>query len=373
VGNIATAGAPGGIIPPIENVIKNARRNEEQGYWAIWWPDHLMGWHPSALWTPDLGEIAALQRSPHVYLDPFVTMAAVAASTDRVRLGTSVTDVFRHHPAMLARAFLSLDHITRGRVILGIGAGEGENLVPYGIEFDKPLARLREALEVIRLLWSSDGPVDYRGRFFRLEGAVLGLRPYGEAPPPIWLAAHGPRFLELAGRMADGWIPMKMPADQYAASWAAVRQAARAAGRDPEAITPAMYAFTVVHRSHQRCHELIAHPFLKNFALLAPASLYTAHGAVHPLGRGAYGLLTYIPERLSRAEALAAVREVPDEVAQAVFLHGTPDDIAEEIAALAAAGLRHIVLWNVTFFADMSLVRESFGLLAEVVRLIEPL
>ncbi len=370
---MVTAGAPGGILPPIESVIKNARRNEEQGYWAIWWPDHLMGWHPSSIWTPDLGQIAALQPSPHVYLDPFAAMAVAAAHTERVRLGTSVTDVFRHHPAVLARTVLTLDHIAQGRVILGLGAGEGENLVPYGIEFGRPVERLREALQVIRLLWSSEGPVDFQGKFFKLEGAVLGLRPYGHTPPPIWLAAHGPRLLELAGQMADGWIPMKMSVDQYAGSLAVLRRAAKAAGRDPEAITPAMYAFTVVHRSHQRCHELIAHPFLKNFALLAPASLYESYGAPHPLGTQAYGLLTYIPERLTRERALRAIGDVPDEVAQAVFLHGTPEDIAQEIAELARAGLRHIVLWNVTFFADLTLVRESFALLAEVVRMIAPL
>ncbi len=370
---MVTAGAPGGIIPPLENVIKNAVKNEDQGYWAIWWPDHLMGWHPKSLWTSDLAPLASLQSSPHVYLDPLTTIAAVASHTQRIRLGTSVTDVFRHHPAMLARAFLTLDHITKGRAILGIGAGEGENLIPYGIPLRRPLARLQEAIQVIRTLWASEGPVDFQGEFFNLRRAVLGLRPYGDTPPPIWLAAHGPRFLELVGKMGDGWLPMKMPAPHYAQSLKAIRQAAREAGRDPDAITPAMYAFTVVHRDHRHCHRLIAHPSLKNFALLAPASVYQAHGVSHPLGQDAYGLLGYIPEFLSRSQAMAAIEAVPNEVAQEVFLHGTPEDIAEEISRLAQAGLRHIVLWNVTFFANVNLIRESFQLMAEVVRLIEPL
>src|SRR5688572_14934311 len=135
-----TVGAPGTINPPIEGVIRFAKRNEEQGFDSLWWPDHLMGWHPESIWTPDISQLAVPQPSPHAYMDPVAAIAATAMGTERIMLGTSVTEPVRNHPAQLARAWISLDHITKGRAILGIGAGEGENVTPYGMSFDKPVS-----------------------------------------------------------------------------------------------------------------------------------------------------------------------------------------------------------------------------------------
>jgi len=128
-------GAPGNVTPPFDNVIKAAQRNEQQGYDAIWWYDHLMSWWPQSIWTPDLVPPAKLQANPHIHLDTIATIGAVGVQTERVMLGTSVTDAVRRSPAMLAQEFLTLDHITKGRVILGIGTGEACNATPYGIEY----------------------------------------------------------------------------------------------------------------------------------------------------------------------------------------------------------------------------------------------
>src|SRR5687767_9444953 len=96
-----TVGAPGTIAPPVDAVIRNAVRNEQQGFDSLWWPDHLMGWHPESIWTPDVSPLAVAQPSPHVYLDPVAAIAAVATHTERVALGTSVTEAIRNHPAQL--------------------------------------------------------------------------------------------------------------------------------------------------------------------------------------------------------------------------------------------------------------------------------
>ena len=121
---------------------------------------------------------------------------------------------------------LTLDHLTEGRAILGLGSGEQLNIRPYGLPWDKPVARLAEGIDVIRLLWQAGEPVDFEGRFFSLRRAVLGLSPFG-AGPPVWTAAHGPRMLELTGRKADGWLPTKMTPGQYQASLKAIEVAAR--------------------------------------------------------------------------------------------------------------------------------------------------
>ena len=108
---------------------------------------------------------------------------------------------------MLAQTALTIDHLARGRFILGLGSGESENTLPYGFDFARPVSRFEEALRVIRLLWESDGPVDFDGQFYTLHHARLDTEPYDGRLPPIWIGASGPRMLDIAGRYADGWWP----------------------------------------------------------------------------------------------------------------------------------------------------------------------
>ena len=103
--------------------------------------------------------------------------------------------------------------------------------------WDKPVARLAEGIDVIRLLWQAGEPVDFEGRFFSLRRAVLGLSPFGPGPP-VWTAAHGPRMLELTGRKADGWLPTKMTPGQYQASLKAIEVAAPARPRRDPGLLP---------------------------------------------------------------------------------------------------------------------------------------
>ncbi|MBI2321150.1 MAG: LLM class flavin-dependent oxidoreductase [Chloroflexi bacterium] len=250
-----TVGAPGHLLPPVENLIRNTQRSEAQGYDALWWPDHLMSWYPDGLWTPDLVELARHQPNAHVFFDALLAMAVAATHSERVLLGTSVTEPLRRHPATLAQAFLTLDHLSKGRAILGIGAGEAENVVPYGLDFRHQASKLEEALAIIRLLWEHDEPVDFDGRFWTLRGAVLGLGPYRPGVyPPIYVAAVGTRTLEIAGRYADGWLPTFLPPADYGAKFAALKRAAAAHGRDPARIVGALWAYTVVAETHEECH-----------------------------------------------------------------------------------------------------------------------
>lgn len=361
-----TVGAPGTVTPPIDGVVRYARRNEEQGFDSLWWPDHLMGWHPESIWTPDISALAAIQPNPHTYLDPVAAIAAVAMTTERITLGTAVTEPIRNHPAQLARAWLSLDHITKGRAILGIGAGEGENVTPYGMSFDRPVSRLEDALRVVRLLWEHDEPVDYDGEFYTLRRAVNGMSPFLPGhPPPIWVAAHGPRMCRIAGELADGWLPTKLDPDEYALRWGQVRKAAERAGRDPDAITAGMWIYTVACEDHETAHRLMDSPMVRSFHLALPDAFYQARGHVHPLGEGYHGLSQYIPTLFSRDDALDAMAKIPFDVVHDATLHGTPGDIATEVGVYAERGLRHITLWNVTFMPDPAHVRSSFQLLAE--------
>jgi phthiodiolone/phenolphthiodiolone dimycocerosates ketoreductase len=361
--------AMGAVRPPAEAVLASAQRREQQGFDAIWWADHLLHWFPLSIWTPDLvPQAAAGQRSPHVWFDPVPVVAAAAAATREIGLGIGVTDVVRRHPASLAQTALTLDHLTGGRFVLGVGAGEALNLAPFGVANRRPLSRLDEGLEVMRLLMDTPDPVDFHGEHFTLRGAALGLRPLGDRPPPVWVAAHRPRGLAVAGRRADGWLPLATDPGEYARMLATVRGAAAAAGRPDDAVTAGLYARVLVAESREAAQAAIDGSLLMRFiALTRPAEAFAARGAAHPLGEDAFGLTSFLPTDYGRAEALRLAEAVPAEVVRDSVIFGTPDDVAAAVGEFVSRGARHVQLTNMTPLAAPQLAASSEALLADTV------
>lgn len=360
-------GTMGAFLPPFENGINTAKKIEKGGYDSAWWLDHLMGWVPDSIWTPDIVELARFQENPHVFFETLCTIAVVAANTERILLGPSVTESFRRHPAMLAQAFLTLDHISKGRTILGIGAGEGENVTPYGIKWEKPVARLEEAIKIIRLLWENDKKVNFVGKFWQLKDAVLGLKPYKKSSyPPIWVGAHGSKMLEMTGRLADGWLPAILDADFYKNGLRTVKDSARKVDRDPGEITPALWTYVVLDEDRDECLRMLDTPLAKNYMLTLPNEVFQRYGIQHPLGEKFYGLLDYIPTRYDRQTMLTAIDKIPTKMCEENYLQGTPDDVISQIEKFAELGMKHIVMCNMTFFFDLSKLGSSFNCMKKV-------
>jgi phthiodiolone/phenolphthiodiolone dimycocerosates ketoreductase len=364
-----TLGVPGQFMPPATRTAELARRAEADGFDAMWFPCHLMGWHPDSVWTEEFTPIAAVQSNPHMYYDPFQAMAVAGAATERLRVGVGVTDVIRRHPAMLAQSALTAQHYAGGRAILGLGSGETLNVEPYGLAFTKPVGRLTEAIEVIKLLWSTTDPVTFHGDFFALEDAILGLEPLDGVAPPIWLASHGPRMLELCGREADGWLPTKSTPEEYADRLAVIRRSAEGAGRDPDAITSSMLGYVLCAPDEETLQRMTEHPLVRMLCVLLPAHVYERHGATPPFESGS-GFHGFIPTRVDRAEAERVIAHIPPEIVRYATFHGDAAQIADQIRAYTDAGLRDLVLWNVTGFADPALAGYSFKVLREVKELL---
>ncbi|OJF14610.1 glucose-6-phosphate dehydrogenase (coenzyme-F420) [Couchioplanes caeruleus] len=164
---------------------------EQRGFDSVFVSDHLQPWRHDGGHAP-----AAL---------PW--LGALATSTERVLLGTSVlTPTFRYHPAVIAQAFATLGCLAPGRVILGVGSGESLNEVPLGLawpEGKERFARLKEAVALIRRLWTEDR-VTFEGTYYRTELATIYDKP--EQQVPIYIGASGPAATRLAGRVADGFI-----------------------------------------------------------------------------------------------------------------------------------------------------------------------
>src|SRR6202042_631155 len=174
-------------------------------YHSIWLPDHMVSFWPDSIWTSEFTDLAGASPSPHRHLDGMAVAAAAAVLTERVPLVSAVVDTVRRHPSLLAQTALTIDHLAKGRFILGLGSGESENTLPYGFDFERPVSRFEEALTVIRLLWEGVGPVDFDGQFYRLHHARLDTEPYQDRLPPIWIGASGPRVADIARRERDGW------------------------------------------------------------------------------------------------------------------------------------------------------------------------
>ena len=358
-------GVIGGVRPPLDPALAAVRAAEEAGFDAVWWSDHFLHWFPPSVWTPELTPMAGMVRSPHAFLDPTAVIAAAATQTSRVRLGTAVTDAVRHHPASLAQTFLTLDHLSHGRATLGIGVGEAENILPFGFAFDRRASRLIEAVEMIRLLWSTIDPVDFEGEFWTLDQAILGAEPFGDSPPEIWMATHRPRVLAATGRLADGWLPNIIDPAVYATALAELRAASVAAGRPADAVTAGLYAWIVVDEDRSAAERMLGSLLLRLVALTAPAEEFARAGAEPPFGEG-WGLVHYVPTRFTRDEALAMAAAVPDELLRRYFIWGTPDDIVARLATFREAGLEHVYLANVTALGDPTRCPASAAALVDI-------
>ncbi|MFI6046910.1 LLM class flavin-dependent oxidoreductase [Nocardia sp. NPDC051321] len=339
-------GTMAGVNPPLgaaRFLVRMARLGRLDSVLA---PDHLISVFPKAIWDTDFTPQAKTLRSPDEQFDYAPLLAHLAAGAGRVQLGVGVTDPHRRHPVLLAQTFLTLAHMTKVPPILGLGSGETENLDPYGFTWNRPVDRLEEALQVIRAALTDAKSIDFAGKYYRIDGAPMDLNAPADRMPQIWLGAHGPRMLELTGRYADGWYPWETLApDEYERRLKLVHTAARAAGRDPDAIVPAQMIQMLTARTQAGLRRLLRAPAVRYLGLLAPDPVWARYGVKHPLGEGFRGLIDLMPHQLTKAEVQAAIAEVPDEVLHDWLMIGTPPEILARIRTLADAGLRHAIVF----------------------------
>lgn len=177
--------------------------------------------------------------------DPLTMLAAIAGRTQRIQVGTAVLLPLLRNPVVLAQQLATLDQISSGRLILGLGIGADIPAVraefeAAGVPFEKRVGRLIEAMKLYRALWSGE-PVNWDGRW-RVQGASLAPKPFTPEGPPMWAAGNIEPALKRAATYFDGWFPSG-PSDAavWGEQWQAVQDYARVAGREPGAITGAAY------------------------------------------------------------------------------------------------------------------------------------
>jgi phthiodiolone/phenolphthiodiolone dimycocerosates ketoreductase len=210
--------------------------------------------------------------------------------------------------------------------------------------------RLEEALEIIRRCFSSRGTIDFEGKYFTLDGALMDLNAPKGKTPEIWVAGHGPRMLKLTATYGDGWYPTMVGSPQeYASKLEVIRTSALEAGRDPEEISPALHRFIVVGPTEQETRVMLETKAIRAFGLAAPADIWRKVGAEHPFGENVRGYVDFVPECYDRRtieEAIAAVP--PGLVEEGPLMWGTPEQLASQLRAFGGVGLRHVMLAHVS-------------------------
>ncbi len=210
-----------------------ARAVEERGFESLWLPEHT---HiPVTRRTP----YPAGGELPRDYLhiaDPLVGLAAAAAVTRRIRLGTAICLVVEHDPIVLAKRVASLDLISNGRFIFGIGAGWNvEEMENHGTAFQTRYKLLRERMDAMKKLWSEDAP-EYHGKFVNFDPVWSYPKPVQKPWPPIFFGGHTPLARQRVAELYDGWMPTIMRVPELLAGVQDVRRRAAALGRDPKSI-----------------------------------------------------------------------------------------------------------------------------------------
>jgi probable F420-dependent oxidoreductase len=197
---------------------------EQAGFDSLWLADHLIFRFPN--------------RDEQGMWEVFTFLSALAAVTSRVQLGPLVACTSFRNPALLAKMADSIDEISNGRFILGLGAGWHEpEYRAFGFPFDHLASRFEEALQIILPLLR-EGHVDFDGKYYQARSTVLRPRGPSKAGPPIMIGAGRPRMLELTARYADAWntTGWRQGVDHIASKYPALLEACRKVGRDPATI-----------------------------------------------------------------------------------------------------------------------------------------
>ncbi len=293
---------------PPDRVVDFARRAEELGYESIW---------AGEAWGRDV----------------FTLLTEIACNTTRLGLATGIVNVFSRTPAVVAQSISSLDEISGGRAILGLGSS-GEIVVRdwHGQQFRKPLQRTREYIEIINLAVSGER-VNYEGEFFQLKGFRMSFRPPREHIP-IYVASMGPKNVALTGELADGWSPMWFSPGYLpdASSW--LRNGAEASGRGAGAVDIAPWMLACATDDQETARGLArAHVA---FYVGGMGRYYTELFGRYGFADEAARIKELWVERKDRAGAAALVSE---KMLDAVTVIGTPRQCRERVAEIHEAGV----------------------------------
>jgi probable F420-dependent oxidoreductase len=230
-----------------------ARAAEERGYESLWLPEHT---HiPVSRTSPWPGGPVLPREYWHTH-DLFVALATAAAVTTRLRVGSGICLLVERDPITTAKEVATLDALSRGRVLFGIGGGwNAEEMQDHGTEFRTRWRLLRERVLAMKRIWTEDEP-SFEGEFVRFPKLWSWPKPVQRPHPPILLGGHTPRALERVVDYCDGWLPIGARAGDLLAKVTELRRLARDKGRDPDGISVSVYGAPMDENSLARLRDV---------------------------------------------------------------------------------------------------------------------
>ncbi len=294
---------------PIEEIVDLCRRAEALGFDDVWVNDHFF------------------------VKDVYVVQSLAAEKTETIRFGTSVTSPFLRHPAQLASSVRTLHEVSGGRAILGLSSGGFEYPENLGTPIPKPMTSCREAIEIVRGLWTYQ-PTSAGGGVFRVENARLE---FGDPVSiPIYLGARGPRMHRLAGEMCDGILMHGPTVDHCRYVHERAAEGAARSGRDVEEVEIGVVTEVVITEDREAAVND-----------LRPRCLIMAGGEYSLEVMDHYGLrredVEPLREAVRRGDKETAVSLVTPEMVNAFVIVGDGTDCLERLRALESAGLSLMV------------------------------
>jgi probable F420-dependent oxidoreductase len=230
-----------------------ARALEERGFESLWVGEHT---HiPAERRTPYPGG-KELPKPYYHMADPFVSLAVAAAVTKKLKLGTGISLVTEHDPIVLAKSIATLDHLSNGRFLFGIGVGwNAEEMENHGTPFARRWAVMRERVAAMKAIWANH-EASYSGEFVKFDRIISYPKPVQKPHPPIILGSATAPGRSRVAEYCDGWIPIDLLVEDLPPAIADLQAKVKAAGRDPASVSVTIFAFETNADQLQRYRDL---------------------------------------------------------------------------------------------------------------------
>ncbi|WP_132060051.1 TIGR04024 family LLM class F420-dependent oxidoreductase [Halorussus amylolyticus] len=299
-----TVHLPVAAQPTVADIVGFAQRAEDRGYRRVWLPE---------TWGRDAVTV----------------LSAIAERTDDIGIGPSILNVYSRSPALVGQTAATLDELSGGRMRLGIGPS-GPAVIQgwHGADFERPLRRTREYIDIVRAVCSGE-TVDYDGDIFTLGGFRLRCDP-PETPVPIDAAGMGPKSVELAGRFADGWHALMLTPDGLRDRMADLRRGAELGDRDPDDVRVTLSTTCCVSEDGERARELARQHL--SFYVGAMGTFYR-----DALARQGYEDTAHeIAAAWGNGDQDAALAAIDDDLLADLGAVGTPEEARESLSKFEA-------------------------------------
>jgi len=317
---------------PVSDTVERAKFLEKNDYDSLWLSDETQVFaSPKDMTVPEL----------------FPTLTMIAANTSKIKIGTGVIDASIRHPAKLSQSIATVDAVSNGRLLIGIGGGELANRQMYGIESKNLFSKMNESVKVIKLLLQSNfkNIKNFKGNFYSLDNAFLKISSVTKPHPPIIVSAFGPKALHLTGEEGDGWISFAHTPESFDKTYnRTIKNAAEKCGRNLESIDPYLVIPVGLHKESKKTEQIIS-SITKDWLVWSPDNMKLITPQISHSGLRQPYLKRSDGNPIEELQDFA--KQIPDETALDMAINGTKEECIEKLSKFIKAGCKNFTCYIV--------------------------